>query len=174
MGCKDNAKETQETETVATENKLVDQPSDRMELGGRLIPINDSDAYGKVRISEANGQLTMVAKFVGLDTGTTYNLYVFNRVSNDSKDTGPTGRSWRPNLGIDGDWVVDTSILTEESGMFEVDAKGNGTLEFTSDRLCLDCDDDTKNISGKALIVLKTDYDPTTSASEASCGGVIQ
>ncbi|MBT8204051.1 MAG: superoxide dismutase family protein, partial [Eudoraea sp.] len=64
-------------------------------------------------------------------------------------------------------------------GNFTADAEGNATVTFSTDLWCLGCEDETKNIIGKAVIVHKGKDDfvtqPTGAAgARVSCTGIIE
>lgn len=64
-------------------------------------------------------------------------------------------------------------------GNFTADESGHGMITKTTDQWCLGCEDETKNIIGKAIIVHAGVDDfvtkPTGDAGgRVSCGGIIE
>ena len=70
-------------------------------------------------------------------------------------------------------------VFTEDIGNFEANENGEATISFETDLWCINCDDETKNIVGKAVIVHQGQDDfvsqPSGAAgSRVSCAGLIQ
>ncbi|MEG0851498.1 MAG: superoxide dismutase family protein, partial [Flavobacterium sp.] len=64
-------------------------------------------------------------------------------------------------------------------GNFTADEKGNGTITMTTDEWCIGCEDETKNILGKGLIVHQGTDDFTTqptgnAGGRVACAGIIK
>ena len=71
-------------------------------------------------------------------------------------------------------------VFTEEDiGNFEANENGDAIISFETNLWCINCDDETKNIVGKAVIVHQGQDDfvsqPSGAAgSRVSCAGLIQ
>ena len=96
-----------------------------------------------------------------------------------SADGKSSGGHWNPTNQAHGKWGATEGFHKGDIGNFTADADGNGTITFTTDQWCIGCDDDTKNIIGKGIIVHQGTDDFTSQPSGAagsrvSCGGVIQ
>ena len=66
-----------------------------------------------------------------------------------------------------------------ERSWFVADAEGNATVDFATNEWCIGCDDESKNIVGKAVIVHQGVDDFTSQPSGAAgarvaCTGIIQ
>jgi len=64
-------------------------------------------------------------------------------------------------------------------GKCTADETGHGIITFSTDLWCIGCDDETKNLIGKAIIVHQGEDDLSSQPSGAagarvSCAGIIQ
>ena len=178
ISCKNNQKEATDAEAVTTEEKVVEEVVDVIQISLRLNPIGDSEAYGKVSITETNGQVTLEANLVGLSPGM-HAIHLHEKADCSSDDGSPAGGHWNPTFEPHGAWGAETGFHRGDIGNFEVDEKGNGYAEITTDLWCIGCEDETKDILGKAIIVHQGEDDLTSQPSGAagarvSCGGVIE
>ena len=70
-------------------------------------------------------------------------------------------------------------VKTESEISNKEGSSGNATVEFETDLWCLTCDDETKNIKGKAVIVHQGEDDLVSQPSGAAgsriiCGAIIE
>ena len=96
-----------------------------------------------------------------------------------SPDGKSTGGHWNPTFENHGARGNDTGFHRGDIGNFEADENGEATISFETDLWCINCDDETKNIVGKAVIVHQGQDDfvsqPSGAAgSRVSCAGLIQ
>lgn len=96
-----------------------------------------------------------------------------------SSDNGTSaGGHWNPTFENHGKWGSKT-FHRGDIGNFIADENGNASLDFETDLWCIDCDDDTKNIINKALIIHQGEDDFTSQPSgnagkRISCGAIIR
>lgn len=141
-------------------------------------PKSDSNVTGTLTFSEDGDQVLMNAVFTGLTPGShAIHLHEFSDCS--SPDGKSTGGHWNPTFENHGAWGNDTGFHRGDIGNFEADENGEATISFETDLWCINCDDETKNIVGKAVIVHQGQDDfvsqPSGAAgSRVSCAGLIQ
>lgn len=173
--CKEAKKEASEAMDemeVIKEEVMVEAIAFKME------PKSDSNVAGEVSFTEENGKVVMKATFSGLTPGE-HAIHIHDKADCSSADGTSTGGHWNPTAEPHGKWGVEAGYHRGDIGNFTADAEGNATLEFTTDLWCIGCDDDTKNIVGKAVIVHQGVDDFTSQPSGAagariSCTGIIK
>ena len=175
--CKDNKKETEET--VETEVEKTAEPViTKTEMKIKLDPKSGSNATGSIVFIEENGEVTMTAPLSGLNEGE-HAIHIHESADCSSPDGKSTGGHWNPTAQPHGKWGAETGYHKGDIGNFKVDANGKGEIKFTTDEWCLTCEDSTKNILGKAIIVHQGTDDFTSQPSGAagsriSCGAIIE
>lgn len=137
-----------------------------------------STATGEVNFSEANGRVSMEAKFIGLTPGT-HAIHIHEKGDCSAADGSSAGGHWNPTHERHGKWGDAEGYHKGDIGNLEADADGNATIKMETDEWCIGCDDDNKNIVGKSIIVHEGADDfvsqPTGDAGgRVSCGGIIE
>ncbi len=174
--CKEAKKEAseavEEMEEAIQEEVMVETIAFKME------PKSDSNVAGDVSFTEENGKVVMKATFSGLTPGE-HAIHIHDKADCSSADGTSTGGHWNPTAEPHGKWGVAAGYHRGDIGNFTADAEGNATLEFTTDLWCIGCEDETKNIVGKAVIVHQGVDDFTSQPSGAagariSCTGIIK
>lgn len=164
------------TEDFHPANAEVNQTIKRIEF--KLNPKSGTNTQGKISFTEENGKVTLNASITGLEEGI-HAIHIHEKADCSSADGKSTGGHWNPTFQPHGAWGSTAGYHRGDIGNFEADAEGKGTISFSSDQWCLDCDDPTKNITGKAIIVHQGADDlksqPSGAAgSRISCAGIIQ
>jgi len=141
-------------------------------------PKSDTNVIGTITFSEDGDQVLMNAVFTGLTPGShAIHLHEFSDCS--SPDGKSTGGHWNPTFEDHGAWGNETGFHRGDIGNFEANENGEATISFETNLWCINCDDETKNIVGKAVIVHQGQDDfvsqPSGAAgSRVSCAGLIQ
>ena len=143
-----------------------------------MEPKSDSDVKGEVSFTQEDGKVTMVAMLSGLSEGE-HAIHIHDKADCSSADGKSTGGHWNPTGTPHGKWGADEGYHKGDIGNFMADADGNAKREFSTDEWCIGCDDETKNIVGKAVIVHQGVDDYTSQPSGAagkrvSCTGIIK
>ncbi len=174
--CKEAKKEAsevvEEMEEAIQEEVMVEAIAFKME------PKSDSNVAGEVSFTEENGKVVMKATFSGLTPGE-HAIHIHDKADCSAADGTSTGGHWNPTAEPHGKWGETVGYHRGDIGNFTADADGNATLEFTTDLWCIGCEDETKNIVGKAVIVHQGVDDFTSQPSGAagariSCTGIIK
>ena len=139
---------------------------------------SDSNVSGMISFSEMDEVVVMKATFSGLTPGL-HAIHLHELADCSSADGKSTGGHWNPTFEPHGAWGSETGYHKGDIGNFEADQKGDAVITFETDQWCIGCDDETKNIIGKAVIVHQGQDDLVSQPSGAagarvSCAGVIQ
>ena len=182
--CKDVKKEADKA-TDAMEEAASDMEEAAKEIAQEvntikfmMEPKSDSNVKGTVIFTEADGKVSMTAMLSGLSAGE-HAIHIHDKADCSSADGKSTGGHWNPTSTPHGKWGAAEGYHKGDIGNFTADEAGLATKEFTTDEWCIGCDDDTKNIVGKAVIVHQGVDDFTSQPSGAagarvSCTGIIQ
>lgn len=174
--CKEAKKETKEVIDEATTEVLEDVNVEVIKFS--MEPKSNSTVKGEVAFTQEEGKVTMIATFSGLSEGE-HAIHLHEKADCSSDDGKSTGGHWNPTHEPHGKWGVTEGYHKGDIGNLVADAEGNATLDFSTDQWCIGCDDENKNILGKAVIVHQGIDDFTSQPSGAagariSCTGVIQ
>lgn len=168
----DAADETEEAMEEMMEEETVETINFMME------PKSDSSVKGEVSFTEEDGEVKMTAALSGLSEGE-HAIHIHQTADCSSADGKSTGGHWNPTNEPHGKWGAEEGYHKGDIGNFTADAEGNATVEFSTDQWCVGCDDENKNIVGKAVIVHQGVDDFTSQPSgdagaRVSCTGIIQ
>ena len=178
--CKEVKKEAQEAadEVEAAAEEIKEEIAEVETIKFKMEAKSDSNVTGDVTFTEEDGKVMMVAMLTGLTEGE-HAIHIHDKADCSSADGKSTGGHWNPTNTPHGKWGAAEGYHKGDIGNFTADADGNATVEFSTDEWCIGCDDDTKNIVGKAVIVHQGVDDFTSQPSGAagarvSCTGIIQ
>ncbi len=152
-GCK-NDKRADDNTTPAETNQTT-QTEEREETKKITVTIESrsgSNLSGNAVFTEENGQVTMTAIIDGLSEGL-HAIHLHESADCSAQDGSSAGGHWNPTAQKHGKWGDAAGYHRGDIGNFKVDANGNGTITMTTDQWCIDCDDQNKNIVGKAIVV---------------------
>ena len=135
-----------------------------------------SNVTGTATFIEKNGAVTFVAKLSGLNPGV-HAIHIHEKADCTAADGSSAGGHWNPTFKKHGKWG-DAEYHKGDIGNFTADEKGNGTITLTTTEWCIGCDDATKNILGKGLIVHQGQDDFTSqpagnAGARVACSGLI-
>ncbi|MEX0996484.1 MAG: superoxide dismutase family protein [Flavobacteriaceae bacterium] len=175
--CKNNKNENNEVQ-----EEMVEQTDEKTveikQLSILMEPKSESSAKGKIQFTETDGMVTMHGEFEGLDAGS-HAIHLHEKADCSAPDGTSTGGHWNPTFEQHGKWGDAEGYHKGDIGNFKADENGNGMIHFETDQWCIGCEDETKNIVGKAVIVHQGIDDfvtqPTGDAGgRISCGGIIK
>jgi len=143
-----------------------------------LSPKSGSNTNGTVIFTEKDGQVTLELVMNRLSQGT-HAIHIHEKADCSSEDGKSSGGHWNPTFENHGAWGSKDGYHKGDIGNFLADKNGNGGITFSTDQWCLGCDDDTKNLIGKAVIVHQGTDDLISQPSGAagariSCVGIIE
>lgn len=139
---------------------------------------SDSNVAGEVTFTEENGNVIMKANLSGLSEGE-HAIHIHEKADCSSADGKSTGGHWNPTFQPHAKWGDEGGYHKGDIGNFVADTEGNAQVDFATAEWCIGCDDETKNILGKAVIVHQGVDDFTSQPSGAAgarvaCTGIIQ
>jgi len=175
ISCKNNKSE--EKEGIETE-EVVTETSEKKQLSILMEPRSDSNTQGTISFTEENGVVTMHGEFEGMTPGM-HAIHLHEKADCSAPDGTSTGGHWNPTFEQHGKWGDETGYHKGDIGNFEANENGKGMIHFETDEWCIGCDDETKNIVGKSVIVHQGVDDFVTQPTGAaggriSCGGIIK
>lgn len=177
VSCKQTKKEAETTaEEVVEEIKeeIVEVKHIKFSMDAK----SDSNVSGDVTFTEENGNVIMKAILAGLTEGE-HAIHIHEKADCSSADGKSTGGHWNPTFQPHAKWGDEGGYHKGDIGNFVADAEGNATVDFATSEWCIGCEDETKNIVGKAVIVHQGVDDFTSQPSGAAgarvaCTGIIQ
>ena len=138
---------------------------------------SESTVSGTANFVEKNGTVTMVANLSGLTPGE-HAIHIHEKSDCSAADGSSAGGHWNPTFKKHGKWGT-AEHHKGDIGNFTADAKGNATVKFSTNEWCIGCEDETKNIVGKGLIVHKGTDDFTSqpagnAGARVACSAIIK
>lgn len=135
-----------------------------------------SSLTGKVTFTEKNGEVTMEALIKGLPEGK-HAIHIHEKGDCSSKDGKSAGGHWNPTNQPHGKWGSPEGYHKGDIGNFTTKPDGVGAIALTTNEWCIGCDDKTKNIVGKSIIVHDGTDDFTSQPSgdagtRVGCGAI--
>jgi superoxide dismutase, Cu-Zn family len=140
---------------------VEDTAEGRKDLNLRMEPRSGSNVSGTVRFTEENGEVTMTADLSGLSEGM-HAIHLHENADCSADDGSSAGGHWNPTFEKHGKWGDADGYHRGDIGNFEVNAQGEGSITFSTDQWCIGCEDETKNILGKSVIVHDGEDDYTS------------
>lgn len=176
VGCKNDKKEVNDDNSSTTEMTQENKQEDVKKVTVTLEPKSDSKLSGNVVFTQENGEVTMTAIIDGLSEGM-HAIHIHENADCSAADGSSAGGHWNPTHEDHGKWGSADGYHKGDIGNFKVDANGNGTITMTTDEWCIGCDDEAKNIVGKAVVIHDGVDDFTSQPSGAAgtrvgCGSI--
>lgn len=176
----DKTKESinKENDRERSEANETDNNTGHADMALLLKGTSDSDVKGRVWFTEADGKVEMKVVLSGLTQGPM--PFTFTKMPTARPMTGnPRADHWNPTEEPHGQWGDENGYHKGDIGNFIADSEGRASLDFGTDQWCLDCDDEKKNIIGKAVIVHEgaDDYtsQPSGNAGErVACSAIVR
>lgn len=121
--------------------------------------------------------MTLTVVVTGLIPGE-HAIHIHEKSDCSAADGSTAGGHWNPTFKKHGKWGLNEHHKGD-IGNFIADNNGNGTLTFSTSEWCMDCEDATKNILDKSLIIHKSIDDFTTqptgnAGSRLACSAIIR
>ena len=177
ISCKEKNKNSLKTVEKTEEVSPSSISQEKKEIIVQLEPKSGSKAVGKLIFKEVDGVVSLEAKFQGLTPGM-HAIHIHKKADCSSIDGKSAGGHWNPTFKNHGKWGDEGGYHKGDIGNFEVDESGYGKRIMETNEWCIGCEDDTKNILGKAIIVHQgTDDFISQPSGDAGtriiCGGII-
>lgn len=131
---------------------------------------SNSTVAGTATFTEKKGNVTLVAKLTGLKPGV-HAIHIHEKSDCSAADGSSAGGHWNPTFKKHGK-LGEGEAHKGDIGNFTADENGTGTITFSTAEWCIGCEDQTKNILGKSIIVHANPDDFTTQPT-GNAGGRI-
>ena len=136
-----------------------------------------SQVIGTAIFTEKKGVVYMEAKLKNLKPGI-HAIHIHEKADCSATDASSAGGHWNPTFKKHGKWTA-SEHHKGDIGNFIANSKGEGQIHFKTDEWCISCDDNTKNIVGKGLIVHENLDDFTTqptgnAGARVACSAIIK
>ena len=178
IACKNDKKTDKTNDAIdsVTETARTMPDMEPEALKVELHAKSNSNVTGEVVFTQTDDKLVMVANLQGLTPGE-HAIHLHETADCSSDDATSSGGHWNPDDKPHGKWGDENGYHRGDIGNLTADADGNATLTFETDQWCIDCDDATKSIKGRGIIVhAKADdfkTQPTGAAGErVACGEI--
>ena len=125
-----------------------------------------SDIKGTVAFTEAEGKVGLEANIIGLSKGK-HAIHIHETGDCSASDGKSAGGHWNP-TGVDhGKWG-DEPFHKGDIGNLEASGDTITVMTLTTDRWCIGCEDENKNILNKAIIIHEGPDDFTSQPAGAA------
>lgn len=151
-------------QNTAEDMEMEEEPQ---EVTVKMEAKSNSDLSGTVTFTEEDGKVTLTAEFSGLKEGM-HAIHLHEKADCSAEDATSAGGHWNPTFEDHGEWGSENGYHRGDIGNFDVNAEGEGSITFTTDQWCIGCEDDTKNILDKAVVVHDGPDDFTSQPSGAA------
>lgn len=138
---------------------------------------SNSTVTGTASFIEKNGTVSFTAKVKGLKPGG-HAIHIHEKSDCSASDGSSAGGHWNPTFKNHGKFGIG-EYHRGDIGNFTADQYGNGTISITTKEWCIGCENETKNILGKGLIIHQGSDDfisqPTgDSGARVACSAIIK
>lgn len=154
-----------ESDTITTTETTTSQALDY-----QITPKSGSKISGNVNFMQEGNEVTMTIKVMGLTPGE-HGFHIHENADCSAEDGSSAGGHWNPAGNDHGKWGEEHFHMGDIGNLVAND-KGEAELTFTTDKWCIGCEDDSKNIIGHSLIIHE-DADDFHSQPTGNAGGRI-
>jgi Cu-Zn family superoxide dismutase len=150
-----------------SELEEIEEEEEVKEIMVQFEAKNGSNLSGTVTFTEENDEVTMTADIAGLKEGM-HAIHLHEKGDCSADDGSSAGGHWNPTEAQHGEWGSAKGYHKGDIGNFDVNAKGKGSITFTTDEWCIGCEEADRDILGKAVIVHDGVDDYTSQPSGAA------
>lgn len=180
-GCKNEgttADERVDENMNETQQEPIEEIPESREIVVEMKSVSGSELNGTVTFTEENGEVTMTAELSGLKEGM-HAIHLHENADCSAEDGSSAGGHWNPTFEDHGEWGDANGYHRGDIGNFDVNAQGEGSITFTTDKWCIGCEDEKENIIGQAVVVHDGVDDFTSQPSGAAgtrigCGEITE
>ncbi len=116
-----------------------------------IIPKSGTETSGIVTFTQKGNEVTMVVNAYKLSAGE-HAIHIHEKADCSAADGTSTGGHWNPGKNDHGKWGIGHFHMGD-IGNLVAQTNGTATLTFKTDKWCIGCKDESKNILGKGLII---------------------
>ncbi|KAB1066793.1 superoxide dismutase family protein [Tamlana haliotis] len=185
VSCKDKKKnghtapdDTYSLETDDIENSEIEKEVEVPQIKVEVASKSGSQVSGTVVFTEINNVVKMMAEFENLKPNTVHAIHLHDTADCSSHDAKSSGGHWNPTSNKHGKWGDDQGYHRGDIGNFTADENGKATVTFETDEWCISCQDTTRTINGRGIIIHQGQDDfktqPTGDAgTRIACGALL-
>ncbi|MDP5120880.1 MAG: superoxide dismutase family protein [Spirosomaceae bacterium] len=161
-----NAETTEETST----EEMTEEVAEMKTVNVAMLAKSESTLQGNVMFTEEGNEVTMKVDISGVTPGE-HAIHIHQTPDCSSADGKSAGGHWNPAMEDHGKWG-EMDHHAGDIGNLVADAEGKATLTFSTDKWCIGCEDSTKNILNRAIII-HADVDDFKTQPTGNAGGRI-
>jgi Cu-Zn family superoxide dismutase len=161
VGCKETVKEEENKEEPV---EVVEKTATAT---AQIAAKSNSTVSGTVAFTENDGKVYMKADFTGLTPGE-HAIHIHENGDCSAEDGTSAGGHWNPTKEEHGEWE-HKMFHKGDIGNLTADENGIASITKETDLWCISCEDETKNIIGKSIVVHK-DADDMKSQPSGNAG----
>lgn len=163
-------KETKEPEELfTTDNTEAESHAHVAEVV--LSEANASGLTGTAIFTDNHKNVTLTVKLQNVKTPGLHAIHIHQNGDCSAPDASSAGGHWNPTDDHHGKWETE-HFHKGDIGNIDIKEDGTGSLTFTTDKWCVACDDSTKDVVGKSIIIHEGIDDFTTQPT-GNAGGRI-
>ncbi len=117
----------------------------------RIYPKSGTETQGTVKLTQSGKNVTMEVNAYQLSPGL-HAIHIHEKGHCYATDASSAGGHWNPSNSHHGKWDSE-HFHAGDIGNLETDGSGEAVLVFKTDKWCLGCKDESKNIIGKSIII---------------------
>ncbi|WP_434037452.1 superoxide dismutase family protein [Formosa sp. 4Alg 33] len=138
---------------------------------------SDSKVSGNIVFTQVDDTVKMLGELEGLKPNTEHAIHLHETADCSAHDAKSSGGHWNPTDSKHGKWGDAEGYHRGDIGNFTTDENGNATVTFETDQWCLNCEDETKTIVGRGIIIHEGTDDFTTqptgdAGKRIACGAI--
>ncbi|MDR2205970.1 MAG: superoxide dismutase family protein [Flavobacteriaceae bacterium] len=135
-----------------------------------VLPKSNTETQGDVTFTQKGKTVTLKMNINNLAPGE-HAVHIHEKGDCSAADASSAGGHWNPAKDDHGKWGAEHFHMGD-IGNLTANADGYGTLTFSTDKWCIGCDDESKNIIGKSIIIHAGQDDFTTQPTGNAGGRV--
>lgn len=116
-----------------------------------VMPKSGTDTQGTAKFTQSGGEVELDLNVYKLTPGI-HAVHIHEKGDCSAADASSAGGHWNPTTENHGKWGHDEHHMGD-IGNLNADKNGTARLVFSTDKWCLGCTDETKNIVGKSLVI---------------------
>lgn len=130
---------------------------------------SNTTTQGTVKFTEKAGEVEMDLNVYQLKPNSIHAAHIHETGDCSAADGSSAGGHWNPTGESHGKWGA-SAHHAGDLGNLNTDANGTARLVMKTDKWCMGCDDESKNIIGKAIII-HAGADDFTTQPTGNAGG---
>ncbi|AYO58776.1 superoxide dismutase [Chryseobacterium sp. 6424] len=116
-----------------------------------VMPKSDTDTQGTAKFTQSGKTVELDLNVYKLTPGA-HAVHIHENGDCSAADASSAGGHWNPTTEAHGKWGHDEHHRGD-IGNLNADKNGTARIVFKTDKWCMGCSDETKNIMGKSIIV---------------------